>query len=204
MENNIKRVGIPFVVEKRGEIERSYDIYSRLLEDRVIFLGTEINDVVSNAIIAQLLLLDQRDPSREIYLYINSPGGCVISGLAIYDTMQFIRPKVITVCVGQAASMAAILLAGGHKGKRQLLPNSRVMIHQSRATYKNTTLTVSEQKIDLQETLRLEGRLNDILANHTSKTKSQIELDCKEDRWFSPEQAKDYGLIDQIIHKRLS
>lgn len=199
---SMKKATIPFVVEKRGDSERSYDIYSRLLEDRIIFLGSEIDDIVANSIVAQLLLLDQKDSKRDIYLYINSPGGSVVDGLAIYDTMQFVRPDVVTVCVGEAASMASVLLAAGAKDKRQVLPNSRVMIHQISSTFGNTPIKLSDQEIDLKETIRLENRINEILAYHTGKTAKQIKKDGKEDYWFSPEEAKAYGLVDQIISKR--
>lgn len=198
----MKTANIPFVVEKRGESERSYDVYSRLLEDRIIFLGTEITDDVANAIVAQLLLLDQRDQSKDIYLYINSPGGSVVDGLAIYDTIQFIRPDVVTLCVGEAASMASVLLAAGTKGKRKALPNSRIMIHQISSTFGSQSIKLSDQEIDLKETRRLEDRVNEILAFHTGKTPKQIKKDSKDDYWFSPEDAKNYGLVDQIISKR--
>jgi len=197
----MKKTSLPFVIETRGDNERVYDVYSRLLEDRIIFLTGEINDKSADAVVAQLLLLNQKDKKKDIYLYINSGGGSVIDGLAIYDTIQHIDADVVTVCMGQAASMAAILLASGAPGKRQALPSSRVMIHQSRVTYQNVTITHTEQKIDLKENERLEAVCNAILAKHTKQSDKKIKKDCEVDRWFDPEAAKKYGLIDEIIIK---
>jgi len=190
---------VPTVIEKTAVGERAYDIYSRLLRDRVVFLGTSIDDHVANIIIAQLLFLENDDPKKDIYLYINSPGGIVASGLAIYDTMQYIKPEVSTICVGMAASASALLLAAGAKGKRLILPNSRVMIHQP------VTPGVSGQATDIEiyakEILKTREALNKILANHTGKPLSKIEKDVERDFWMSAEEAKDYGLVDKIIKK---
>jgi ATP-dependent Clp protease protease subunit len=175
---------IPFVIEQTGRGERSYDIYSRLLKERIIFLGTEVNDVVANLIIAQLLFLESEDPEKDIYLYINSPGGVVTAGMAIYDTMQYIRPDVATVCVGQAASMGAVLLAGGAKGKRSALPHSRIMIHQPLGGF-------SGQASDVE-----------ILAHHTGKPSKQVAEDSDRDFFMTSAQAKEYGLIDDVFERR--
>ncbi len=192
---------IPFVVEQTGRGERSYDIYSRLLKDRIIMLGTAINDEVANSIIAQLLFLESEDPDRDVFLYINSPGGYVTSGLAIYDTMQYIKPDVSTFCVGQAASMAAILLAGGTKGKRFALPNAKVMIHQPLGGAEGQA---SDIAIRAREILKVKENLNKILALHTGKAISKIEVDTDRDFFMSASEAVEYGIIDKVIEKRSS
>jgi ATP-dependent Clp protease protease subunit len=190
---------IPFVIEQTGRGERSYDIYSRLLKERIIFLGTDVNDVVANLIIAQLLFLESEDPEKDIFLYINSPGGVVTSGMAIYDTMQYIRPDVATVCVGQAASMGAVLLAGGAKGKRSALPHSRIMIHQPLGGFSGQA---SDVEIHAREMLRVKQELNRILAYHTGKPLKQVEVDSDRDFFMTSEQAKEYGLIDDVFQRR--
>lgn len=190
---------IPFVIEKRNDGERAYDIYSRLLEDRIIFIGDPISADCANNIIAQLLLLDQKDPSLDIYIYINSPGGEVTSGLAIYDTMQLVKADIRTVCVGMAASMAAIILAGGTPGKRSALPNSKVMIHQPRKTGSSETMTVTEQEIDLKLIRGMKLQLSKILSTHTKKPIKKIIKDSELDKWFSASEALEYGLIDEIL-----
>lgn len=195
---------IPYVVEKKADGERSYDIYSRLLEDRIIFLGSEINSQLANAVVAQLLLLDQKDPTRDIYIYINSPGGCITAGLAILDTMNYIRPEVHTVCVGEAASMAAVLLACGSKGKRSALPNCKIMIHQPRQTGSGQTMTVTEQQIDLKVMKKMKVQLSQILADRTGQTLKKVLKDCENDKWFEPGEALQYGLVDTIITKKPS
>lgn len=192
---------IPFVVEQTGRGERSYDIYSRLLKDRIIMLGTAINDEVANSIIAQLLFLESEDPDRDVFLYINSPGGYVTSGLAIYDTMQYIKPDVCTFCVGQAASMAAILLAGGAKGKRFALPNAKVMIHQPLGGAEGQA---SDIAIRAREILKVKENLNKILALHTGQAISKIEVDTDRDFFMSASEAVEYGIIDKVIEKRSS
>lgn len=193
---------LPFVIEKKADGERTYDIYSRLLEDRVIFLGTEINEDVANSIVAQLLLLDQKDSTQDIWLYINSPGGSITAGLAIYDTMQFIRPKVRTVCIGIAASMAAILLASGAPGKRYALPNSKIMIHQPRRTGSGETMTVTDQEIDLKVIKKMKTQIAGLLATHTKQQPRKILKDFEKDKWFEPDEAIKYGLVDDIIKKK--
>jgi ATP-dependent Clp protease protease subunit len=190
---------VPFVIEQTGRGERSYDIYSRLLKERIIFLGTEVNDVVANLIIAQLLFLESEDPEKDIFLYINSPGGVVTSGMAIYDTMQYIRPDVATVCVGQAASMGAVLLAGGAKGKRSALPHSRIMIHQPLGGFSGQA---SDVEIHAREMLRIKHELNQILAYHTGKPLKQVEVDSDRDFFMTSAQAKEYGLIDDVFERR--
>ncbi len=190
---------IPFVIEQTGRGERSYDIYSRLLKERIIFLGTDVNDAVANLIIAQLLFLESEDPEKDIFLYINSPGGVVTSGMAIYDTMQYIRPDVATVCVGQAASMGAVLLAGGAKGKRSALPHSRIMIHQPLGGFSGQA---SDVEIHAKEMLRIKQELNHILANHTGKPLAQVEEDSDRDFFMTAIQAKEYGLIDDVFERR--
>jgi ATP-dependent Clp protease protease subunit len=190
---------IPFVIEQTGRGERSYDIYSRLLKERIIFLGTEVNDVVANLIIAQLLFLESEDPEKDIFLYINSPGGVVTAGMAIYDTMQYIRPDVATVCVGQAASMGAVLLAGGAKGKRSALPHSRIMIHQPLGGFSGQA---SDVEIHAREMLRIKQELNQILAYHTGKPLKQVEGDSDRDFFMTSGQAKEYGLIDDVFERR--
>ena len=191
---------VPFVIEKRSDGERTYDIYSRLLEDRIIFLGEEIDVDVANTIVAQLLLLDQRNPHLEICLYINSPGGSVTSGMAIYDTMQLIRCDVRTVCIGMAASMAAELLAAGTKGKRCALPNSRIMIHQPRSGGAGGTVTEQEIELKLIKDMKLQGAK--ILSHHTGRSVKQVLKDIECDNWMKPEAAIKYGLIDEILEKR--
>jgi ATP-dependent Clp protease protease subunit len=190
---------IPYVVEQTGRGERSYDIYSRLLKERIVFLGTEVNDMVANLIIAQLLHLESEDPEKDIFLYINSPGGVVTAGMAIYDTMQYIRPDICTVCVGQAASMGAVLLAGGAKGKRSALPHSRIMIHQPLGGFSGQA---SDVEIHAREMLRIKRELNEILAHHTGKPLKEVESDSDRDFFMTSAQAKEYGLIDDVFEKR--
>jgi len=192
----------PTVIEQTPRGERAYDIYSRLLKDNIIFIGTPIDDTVANLVVAQLLFLESEDPDREISLYINSPGGSVTAGLAIYDTMQFVRCPVTTFCVGQCASMAAVLLAAGTSGRRFALPNSRILIHQPHAG--GISGQASDIKIAAEEILRLRERLNEILAFHTGKSLDQIEKDVDRDRILSAAQAKEYGLIDLVIKHRES
>lgn len=190
---------VPIVVEQTGRGERAYDIFSRLLKERIVFIGTPIDDTIASLVIAQLLFLESEDPEKDIHLYINSPGGSVSSGLAIYDTMQYIRPDVSTICIGMAASMAAVLLAGGTKGKRTALPNSRIMIHQPWGGVQGTASDIS---IQAEEILRMKARINEILAAHTGKPIAQIEKDTDRDKYMSSEEAKEYGLIDNILVKR--
>lgn len=195
----IQNVYAPVVVEQTGRGERTYDIYSRLLVDRIIFLGTPVDDNVANIIIAQLLFLQMNDPKKDVHLYVNSPGGSVTAGLAIYDTMQFMTCDVNTYCIGQAASMGAVLLAAGTKGKRYALPNARIMIHQP---WGGAQGTASDISIQAQEILRLKDRLNEILAHHTGKGIDQIKTDTDRDRFLSAEEAKDYGLVDEVVSSR--
>ena len=190
---------IPLVVEQTHRGERAWDIFSRLLKDRIIFLGTEVNDDVANAIIAQMLFLESEDPDKEITLYINSPGGVVTAGLAIYDTMQYIRCPVSTVCLGQAASMGAFLLAAGEPGLRRALPHSRVMIHQPLGGYRGQATDI---EIHAKEILSIKKKLNDLLAAHTGTPVEQVAKDTERDKFLSAEEAKDYGLIDQVIAPR--
>jgi ATP-dependent Clp protease protease subunit len=190
---------IPIVVEQTNRGERSYDIYSRLLKDRIVMLGTPINDDVANTIIAQLLFLESEDPDKDINLYINSPGGVVTSGLAIYDTIQFMKAPVSTICVGQAASMGAVLLSAGAKGKRFALPNARIMIHQPSG---GTQGQATDIAIQAKEILKIRERLNAILSFHTGKSIEQISLDVERDFFMSSEESKAYGLIDDILVKR--
>ena len=190
---------IPTVIEKSHQGERAYDIYSRLLKDRVIFLGTAIDGNVGNLIIAQLLFLENEDPKKDITMYINSPGGHVTAGLAIYDTMQLIKPDVSTVCVGMAASMAAVLLAGGAKGKRFALPNAEVMIHQPLG---GTEGQASDIRIHADHIIKTKDRLNEILAFHTGQSLKQIEKDTDRDNFMSSDEAKKYGIVDEIISKQ--
>lgn len=187
---------IPTVIEKTNLGERAYDIYSRLLKDRIIFLGTEIDDTVANLVIAQLLFLESQDKSKDIKLYINSPGGSVTSGLAIYDAMQYVKSDVSTICVGMAASMAAVLLASGAKGKRFCLPNSEVMIHQVLGGVQGQATDI---KIHAERILKIKDQLNTILSKHTGKKKAQVEQDTERDYFLSPEEALTYGLIDKVI-----
>jgi ATP-dependent Clp protease protease subunit len=190
---------VPMVVEQTSRGERAYDIFSRLLKERIIFLGTPIDDQIAGLIIAQMLFLESEDPDKDINLYINSPGGSVSSGLAIYDTMQYIRPDVSTICIGMAASAAAVLLAGGAKGKRTSLPNSRIMIHQP---WGGAQGTASDISIQAEEILKLKKRLSEILGAHTGKTLEQILKDTDRDNYMSAEDAKTYGLIDNILVKK--
>ena len=190
---------IPYVIERTGRGERSMDIYSRLLEERIVFIGTPIDDQVANAIMAQLLFLDKANRSQDIAVYINSPGGSVTAGLAIYDTMQFVQPSIATYCLGQAASMAAVLLAGGAKGKRYALPNSRVMIHQP---WGGVQGTARDMEIQVEEILKSKRRLEEILAYHTGKNSKDIARATDRDNFLSPEESKDFGLIDHIVDTR--
>lgn len=190
---------IPMVIEQTGRGERSYDIYSRLLKERIIFLGTEINDDVSNLVIAQLLFLQSEDAEKDISIYINSPGGVVTSGMAIYDTMQFVKCPITTYCMGQAASMGAVLLAAGAKGKRFALPNSRIMIHQPLGGAQGQATDI---EIQTKEILRMKKRLNEILADHTGKPIKTIEKDTDRDFFMSAEEAVKYGLVDEVVTKK--
>ena len=190
---------IPFVVEQTGRFERSYDIYSRLLKDRIVFLGLPINDAVANLVIAQMLFLEAEDPDRDIFIYINSPGGVISSGMAIYDTMQYIAPDVATICMGQAASMAAVLLAAGKKGKRSALPHARVMIHQPSGASEGQAASI---EIYTKEILKMRDQLNDILAEHTGQPGKKIAKDTDRDYFMSAEESKEYGLIDNIFTHR--
>lgn len=189
---------VPIVVEQTSKGERSYDIYSRLLKDRIIFVTGEIEDHMANLIIAQLLFLESEDPDKDVHLYINSPGGSVSAGLAIYDTMQYIRPDVSTICVGMAASMASVLLAAGAKGKRYALPHSRVMIHQPLGGAQGQATDI---EIHAREILRIREEMNQILASHTGQTPEQIHLDTERDHFMTAEEAAKYGLIDQVVHQ---
>jgi ATP-dependent Clp protease protease subunit len=190
---------VPIVVEQTSRGERSYDIYSRLLKDRIVFIGNPIDDDIANLIIAQLLFLEAEDPDKDVNIYINSPGGMVTAGMAIYDTMQFIKPKVATVCIGQAASMAAVLLAGGAVGKRTALPNARILIHQPMG---GTRGQATDIKIQAEEILRMREELNKILSKHTGQSLDRISTDTERDYFMSAEQAKTYGIIDQVVDKR--
>ena len=191
----------PYVIERTSRGERSYDIFSRLLMDRIVFLGSSIDDTVANIIVAQLLFLDAEDPERDIYLYLNSPGGNVYAGLAIYDTIQHLRAPVSTYCVGMAASMAALLMAGGAKGKRNALPNSRLMIHQPSSGAQGTA---SDIEIAANEILYTRERLNEILARHTGQPLERVKEDVDRDRFMSPEEAVEYGLIDRVLEGPVS
>ncbi len=190
---------IPMVVEQTGRGERAYDIYSRLLKDRIVFLGTVVTDEVSNLITAQLLFLESEDPERDIYFYVNTPGGSVTAGMAIYDTMQYVRPQISTVCLGQAASMGAILLAAGAKGKRYALPHARIMIHQPLGGFEGTATDVD---IQAREILRMREELNNILMKHTGQSLKKIEKDTDRDFFMTGKQALEYGLIDEVIVNR--
>ena len=192
---------IPYVIEKSGREERAMDIYSRLLKDRIVFLGTQVNDEVANAIVAQMLFLQSDDPKADIHLYINSPGGLVSAGLAIYDTMQFIKPDVSTMCVGQAASMGALLLAGGAKGKRYALPHSRIMIHQPLGGFQGQATDVD---IHAREILKTRERLNEILSRHTGQPLERIRQDTDRDFFMGGPEAVEYGLIDGVLSRRES
>ena len=187
---------LPTVIEHTRGGERAYDIYSRLLMDRIVFLGTQVNDTVANAIIAQLLFLESQDPEKDIYLYINSPGGVITAGMAIYDTMQYIRPDVATICMGQAASMGALLLAAGAAGKRRALPHARVLIHQPHGGAQGQA---SDIEIHAKEILRLRQHCNEIMAKHSGQTVEQVKLDTERDNIMDPYEALKYGLIDEIV-----
>jgi ATP-dependent Clp protease protease subunit len=191
---------IPIVVEQTSRGERAYDIYSRLLKDRIIFLGTAIDDIVANTVIAQLLFLEADDPDKDIYIYINSPGGIVTAGLAIYDTMNYIKSAVSTICIGQAASMGALLLAAGTKGKRFSLPHARIMIHQPMGGFQGQATDI---EIHAREMLKMKDTLNKILANHTGQPIEKIQTDTDRDFFMSGEDAKAYGLVDEVIAKKI-
>jgi ATP-dependent Clp protease protease subunit len=190
---------IPFVIEKTSRGERSYDIYSRLLKERIVFLGQGVDDDIANSIVAQLLFLESEDPRKDIYLYIQSPGGYVTAALAMYDTMQYIKPDVSTICIGQASSAGALLLAAGAPGKRYSLPNAKIMIHQPSGGYSGQATDI---EIQAKEMLRVKAKLNEILAFHTGKSVKQVAKDVERDYFMTPEEAKDYGLIDEILVKR--
>lgn len=190
---------IPTVIEQSARGERAFDIYSRLLRDRIIFLGTQVDDDIANLIVAQMLYLESEDPEKDIYLYINSPGGSVYAGMAIYDTMQHIQPDVSTICIGLAASMGAFLLAGGTKGKRIALPHARIMIHQPLGGAQGPATDI---EIQAKEILFIKNSLNSLLAYHTGQPLERIERDTDRDNFMTPEQAKEYGLIDQVISKK--
>ena len=198
-ENQPNMTLVPMVVEQTNRGERAYDIYSRLLRDNIIFIGTPIDDNVANLVTAQLLFLEAEDPEKDVSLYINSPGGVVTAGMAIYDTMQFIRPHVATICIGQAASIAALLLAAGTPGKRFALPNSRVLIHQP--TMGGLSGQATDIDIHAREILRIRANLNEIMAKHTGQAIEKVEHDVERDFWMGAHQAKDYGIIDEIIFK---
>lgn len=190
---------IPIVVEQTSRGERAYDIYSRLLKDNIIFIGTPIDDAVSNLVIAQMLFLEAEDPDKDISVYINSPGGSITAGLAIYDTMQFVKPDISTICIGQAASMAAVLLAAGSKGKRFALPNSRIMIHQPWGGFQGQAADID---IQAKEILRMRETLNHLLEKHTGQNYEKIAKDTDRDFIMGPEQGLEYGIVDQVIHQR--
>ncbi len=190
---------VPMVVEQTSRGERAYDIYSRLLKDNIVFIGMSIDDMVSNLVIAQLLFLEAEDPDKDISVYINSPGGSITAGLAIYDTMRFVKPDISTICIGQASSMAAVLLSAGTKGKRFALPNSRVMIHQPWGGFQGQA---SDIDIQAREILRMRQVLNEILVKHTGQDRERIEKDTDRDFIMGAEQALEYGIIDQVIHRR--
>ena len=199
MKKEIKMALIPIVIERTARGERAYDIYSRLLKDRIIFIGALIDDAVANTVIAQMLFLEVQDPKKDIYLYINSPGGLVTAGLAIYDTMQYVKPDVSTICMGQAASAAALLLAAGTKGKRFALPNSNILIHQPLGGAKGQATDIG---IQARQILRIKDRLNEILVKHTGQPKEKIEKDTDRDFYMTAYEAKEYGIIDEVIEKR--
>jgi len=188
---------IPFVIEQTGRSERAYDIYSRLLKDRIIFIGSAIDDNVANLVIAQLLFLQTEDPEKDIHLYINSPGGIVSSGLAIYDTMQYVKPDIGTYCIGQAMSMGALLLAAGANGKRFALPHSRIMIHQLMGGFQGQATDI---EIHAREILKMKESLNSILSNHTSRSLEKIQADTERDFFMSGQEAKEYGIVDEVIN----
>ena len=187
---------VPYVVEQTHRGERSYDIYSRLLKDRIIMLGTEIDDEVANVVVAQMLFLESEDPDKDINVYVNSPGGSVTAGLAIYDTMQYVKPAVSTICVGQAASMGALLLLAGAKGKRFALPNARIMIHQPAGGVKGQAVDID---IQAKEILRMRAKLNEIIVKHTGQSLERIEKDTDRDYFMGPMEAKQYGIIDEVV-----
>ena len=191
---------VPIVIEKDGRGERAYDIYSRLLRDRIVFLGTPVDDIVANLIIAQLLFLESEDPAKDIYFYINSPGGLITSGLAIYDTMQYVKCSVSTICIGQAASMGAVLLAGGTKGKRYCLPHARVMIHQPLGGVQGQATDID---IQAREILRMREEINKIFTHHTGQSIERIQQDTERDFYMTAAQALEYSIIDQIMEKRI-
>ena len=200
MDSVVKNLGlVPMVVEQSGRGERAYDIYSRLLKERVIFLVGAVNEATANLVVAQMLFLESENPEKDIYFYINSPGGVVSAGLAIYDTMQFIKPQVSTLCVGQAASMGSFLLAAGATGKRFALPNSRIMIHQPLGGFQGQA---SDIEIHAKEILYLKGRLNELLAQHTGKSVGEIEKDTDRDNFMNAEEAMAYGLVDEVLKAR--
>ena len=190
---------VPYVVEQTNRGERSYDIFSRLLNDRIIILSEEVNDANAALIVAQLLYLEAQDPDKDIQFYINSPGGAVTAGMAIYETMQYIKADVSTICIGMAASMAAFLLSAGAKGKRMALPNAEIMIHQPAA---GTQGKVTDMAIDVERFLRIKKHMNQILADNTGRTVEEIQRDTERDHWFTADEAKEYGLVDQVIHQR--
>jgi ATP-dependent Clp protease protease subunit len=195
----VSQIPIPFVIEQTGRVERSYDIYSRLLKDRIVFVGTPIDDTVANVIVAQLLFLEAEDSERDIFLYINSPGGVISSGMAVYDTMRYITPDVATICMGQAASMAAVLLLAGANGKRSGLPNSRVMIHQPSGGSQGQASSI---EIYTREILKWKERLNEIIAEHTGQPMKRVAKDTDRDYFMSAQEAKEYGIIDNIFAHR--
>ncbi len=192
---------IPYVVEQTGRGERSYDIYSRLLKDRIIMLSGEVNDQVASTIVAQLLFLEAQDPDKDIYFYINSPGGVITSGLSMFDTMNYIKPDVVTICIGQAASMGAFLLSSGTKGKRYALPNARIMIHQPSGGAQGQSTDI---QIQAQEIQRLKDTLNEIMAKNCDKTAKELERDTERDNFMSSQEALEYGLIDKVLTKSFS
>ncbi len=199
IHNQITNQLVPIVVEQTSRGERSYDIYSRLLKDRIIFIGSQVEDHMANLIIAQLLFLESDEPDQDIYLYVNSPGGVVSSGMAIYDTMQYIKPDVQTICLGQAASMGALLLAAGAKGKRYALPNSRIMIHQPSGGFQGQSTDI---QIQAEEIKKLRDTLDEILAKHTGQKKDKVRKDTERDHFMTGQEAKEYGLIDSVITSR--
>jgi ATP-dependent Clp protease protease subunit len=187
---------IPMVIERTARGEREFDIYSRLLNERIIFLGTPIDDQIANLVVAQLLHLESEDPEKDISLYINSPGGSIYSGLAIYDTMQFVKPDISTMCVGVAMSMGSLLLAGGAKGKRAVLPNSRILIHQPSAGFEGQSTDI---EIHAREILKLRERIDEIYSEHTGRSQTEVRSDMERDRFFTAEQALEYGLVDRVL-----
>jgi ATP-dependent Clp protease protease subunit len=200
IQMNVNQNLVPIVIEKSGRTERAYDIYSRLLKDRIVFLGGTLDDAAANLIIAQMLYLSNEDTKNDIHFYINSPGGAITAGLAVYDTMQFLRCDVATYCIGQAASMAAVLLAGGKAGKRSLLANNRILLHQPLITGELIG-PATDLDIEAQEILRLRDRLYDILANHTGQSSEKVEKDCDRNLWLDAAEAIEYGLADRVLQK---